>query len=130
MGLLQWLFHFGEVIITTCTHRVSKVDVPRISLCQWCKRSVTAAGGVTPCIFMNNDEVLYHQVLSFSPECWKKVVLQVHTVVGSIYHMPWKYCVVQYYPIGVIHRNEHHLHSTLCRAHFLWMRRTGMLPFI
>ena len=26
-------------------------------------------------------------------------------------------------------RHNHHLHSTLFRVHFLWMRRTGMLPF-
>ena len=37
---------------------------------------------------------------------------------------------VQYYPLNVICHNEHHLHSTLCRAHFLWKRRTGMLAFI
>ena len=44
--------------------------------------------------------------------------------------LPWRYSVVYYYPIIVIRHNEHHLHSTLCRAHFLWTRRTVMLPFI
>ena len=33
-------------------------------------------------------------------------------------------------PIIVVCQNEHHLHSTLCRVHFLWTRRTGMLAFI
>ena len=40
------------------------------------------------------------------------------------------YTVVQYYPINVILHNEHLLHSILSRAHFLWTKRTGMLPFI
>ena len=63
----------------------------------------------------------------FSPEHWMKVVLQECAVVGSIYHLPWRYSVVQYYPINIIYHIEHHLHS---RVHFLWTRRTGMLPFI
>ena len=37
--------------------------------------------------------------------------------------------MVQYYPINIIGHNEY-LHSILCRAHILWTRRTGMLPFI
>ena len=36
--------------------------------------------------------------------------------------------MVQYCTISVIRHNEHHLHSTLCRAHF-WTRRTGISPF-
>ena len=80
---------------------------------------------VTPCIVMKNDGVLYHQVSSFSPERWTKVVVQELAVVGSIYRLPWSYSVVRHYPIYVIRHNEHHLHSTLCRAHFLWTRRTG-----
>ena len=66
----------------------------------------------------------------FSPECWTKVVLQERAVVGSVYRPPWRYSVVQCYPNSVICHNENHLHSTLCRAHFLWMRGTGILPFI
>ena len=41
-----------------------------------------SCSGVTPCIVMKNDGVLYHQVLSFSPEHWTKVVLQEHAAVG------------------------------------------------
>ena len=67
---------------------------------------------------------------SFSPECWTKVVLQEHAVIGSVYHLSWRYSVVIHYPISVICPNEHQLHSTLCRTHFLWARKTGMLPFI
>ena len=39
--------------------------------------------GVTPCIVMKNEWVLYHQVSSFSPEHWTKVVLQERALVGS-----------------------------------------------
>ena len=41
------------------------------------------SSGMTLCIVMKNDGVLYHQVSSFSPECWAKVVLQKRSVVGS-----------------------------------------------
>ena len=71
---------------------------------------------------------LYQQV-SFSPECWTKMVLQDPAVVGSVYSLPCRYSVVQYYPTCVRRNNEHCHHSTLCRAHFLWMRTTGILPF-
>ena len=37
--------------------------------------------------------------------------------------------MVQYYPINVIQHNKHHLHSTLCKAHFIWLWRIGMLSF-
>ena len=79
---------------------------------------------------MKNDRVLYHQVSSFCPERSTKVVLQERAVLDSVYRLPWRYGVVQNYPIIVIRHNEHHLHSTLCRTHFLWTKRTGMLPFI
>ena len=62
-----------------------------------------SSSGVTPCIVMKDDGALYHQVSSFSPECWMKVVLQEHAVVGSVYCLPWRYSMVQYYPIVVIH---------------------------
>ena len=44
--------------------------------------------------------------------------------------MSWRYSMVQYYPIKVICHIEYHLHSTLCRVHFLWTKRTVMLSFI
>ena len=67
---------------------------------------------------------------SFSPERWTKVVLQELATVGDVYPLPWRYSVVQYYPINVLGHNKHRIHSTLCRAHFRWTRRTGMLSFI
>ena len=77
-------------------------------------------------IDMKNDGVSYHQVSSFSPEHWKKVVLQEHAVVGNIYCLPWRYSVVQYYPINVICHNDHHLHRTLFRVHsFDWRFKFG-----
>ena len=71
------------------------------------------SSGVTPCIVMKNDVVLYHQVSSFSPERWTKKVVQESAVIVSVYRLPWRYSVVQYYLIIVIRHNEHHLHSTL-----------------
>ena len=65
---------------------------------------------------MKNDGVLYHQVSSFSRERWTK---EERAIIGSVYHLPWMYSVVQYYPINVIRHNEHRLHITLCRVHFL-----------
>ena len=110
-------------------YRVSIVDVPESPIASG-KEIRDSSSGVSPFIVMKNDGVLYHQVLSFSPERWTKVALQEHAVVGSDYRLPWRYSVVQYYPISAICHIEHHLHSTLCRAHFLWTRITGMLPFI
>ena len=78
---------------------------------------------------MKNDGFLNHQVSSFSPEHWTKVLLQECAVVGRVYHLPWRSSVVEYYPITAIRYNEHHLHSTLYMADFLWTRRTEMLPF-
>ena len=78
---------------------------------------------------MKNDEVLYHQVSSFFPEGRTKEVLQERAVEGGVYCLPWRYNVVQYYPVNVIHDNERH-HRTFCRVHFPWTRRIGMFPFI
>ena len=55
-----------------------------------------SSSGVTPCIVMENGGVLYHQVSSFSPECWTKVLLHERVVVGSVYSLPRMYSVVQY----------------------------------
>ena len=49
------------------------------------------SSGVTPCIVMKNDGVLYHQVSSFSPERWTKKVLQERAVAGSVYRLSWRY---------------------------------------
>jgi hypothetical protein len=88
-----------------------------------------SVSNVTPRIVMKDDGVRCQQVSSLSPECWTKVVLQEIAVVGSIYHLPLRYSMVQYYPMDVICHSEHHLHTTFCRAYLLWMRRAGMLPF-
>ncbi|KAJ4433924.1 hypothetical protein ANN_16238 [Periplaneta americana] len=42
-----------------------------------------SSSGVTPWIFMKNDGVLHHQVSSFSPESWTKVVV-LHAVSENI----------------------------------------------
>ena len=55
------------------------------------------SNGVTPCIVMNNDWVLYDEVSSFSPESWTKVVLQECAVEDSVYRLPYRYSAVQYY---------------------------------
>ena len=111
------------------SYRVSTVDVLEFPIASGTRGS-DSNSSVTPCIVTKNDGVLYHQVSLFSPEHWTKVVLKEWAVVGNVYHLPWRYNAVQYYPINVICHNKHHFHSTLCRAHFLWMRRTGMFPFI
>ena len=54
--------------------------------------------GLTPCIVMKDDEVMYHQVSSFSPELWAKVMLRGCAVVSSVCRQPWRYSVVHYYP--------------------------------
>ena len=69
------------------SYRVSKVDVPKSPLTV-APEVRDSSNGVTPCIVMKNDGVLYHQVSSFSPEGWTKVVLQERAVVGSVYHLP------------------------------------------
>ena len=89
-----------------------------------------SSSNMTPSIVRKNDGVLYHQVSSFSPESWTKMVQQELAVVGSVYRLPWRYSVVQYYLINVIRNSEHHLRSIMRRAHFIWTRRTGMLLFI
>ena len=61
---LQWFFHRNN--------RASMLDVP--------ESPIASSSGVTPCIVMKNDWVLYHQVSSFS-----LVVLQKHAVVDNIY---------------------------------------------
>ena len=104
----QWLFHFGEEIIIAWIH-IGWVRWMFQNLPLPVAQEVRDSSSVTPCIAMKNDGVLYHQVSSFSPECWMKVVLQEHAALGSIYHLPWRYSMVQYYAISVI-----------CRVRFIW----------
>ena len=47
------------------SYRVSTVDVPESPIAS---ADVRDSSGVTPCIVMKNDGVLYHQESSFSPE--------------------------------------------------------------
>ena len=83
-------------------------------------QEVRDSSNVTPCIVMKKC----HRVF---PSDGRKMVLQGRAVVGRVYHLPWRYSVVQYYPVNVIRHNEHHLHNTLCRAQFLWRRRIGVV---
>ena len=67
--LSQWFFHFGEEIIIAWTHiggirwMFQNLPLPAAQ-----KFRGSSSSGVTPCIVMKNDGVLYHQVSSFSPE--------------------------------------------------------------
>jgi len=77
-----------------------------------------------------DDGIRCQQVLSLSPECWTKMITEEIEVVGSVYCLSLRDSAVQYHSINVICHNEHRLHITLCRAHFLWTRGARMLPFI
>ena len=83
-------------------------------------QEVRDSSNVTPCIVMKK---CHRFLLSYG----RKMELQGRAVVGRVYHLPWRYSVVQYYPVNVIRHNEHHLHNTLCRAQFLWRRRIGVV---
>ncbi|KAJ4438032.1 hypothetical protein ANN_13971 [Periplaneta americana] len=49
-----------------------------------------SSSGVTPCIVMKNDGVLYHQVSLFSPERWTKVVvLHYPKIVERRFRQQW-----------------------------------------
>ena len=117
-GPLKWFFHFGDEIIIAWTH---------IGWVRWLFQNLPlpaahavrdSSSGVTTCIVMMNDGIMCHQVSTFCLELWTKVLLQERAVVGSVYRLPWGYSVMQCYPINCMWHNEH-LHSTLCRAHFL-----------
>ena len=126
-GPSHWFFHFCEENVIAWTH---------IRLVQWMFQNLPlpaaqevrdSSSSVTPCTVIKKNGVLLHQEYLFSLHHWTKMALPEHAVVSSL---PWRYSVVQYYSINVICHNEHHLYDTLCRVHFLWPRRTGMLPFI
>ena len=63
----QWFFSHCEEIVITWTH---------IGWIRWMFQNLPllevrdSSSGVTACIVMKNDGVLYHQVSSFSPERW------------------------------------------------------------
>ena len=126
----QWFFHFGKEIVIAWT---------RIGWVQWMFQNLplpvvqevhdSSSSGVTPCIFMKNDGVLYHQVLFFSLST-DKGGAAVMCISRQHFSLPWKYSVVQYFPINIVCHNKHHLHCILCRARFLWTRRTRILPCV
>ena len=126
-GPSQWFFHFGEEIVIVWTRRVSTVDVPESPIANCARGSWQQ---------QRYDSLHCHEdwwdsvppSVVFSKR-WTEVVLQERAVLGSVYRLPWRYSLVQYYPTNVMRHNEHLL-GTLCRSHFLWTRRTGMLPFI
>ena len=89
LAVVLWLWRRDRNCMNS--YRVRTVDVPQPPI----------AGGVILCTVMKNNGVLYHEVSWFSPEHWKKVVLQEPAVVGRVYCLPWRYSVVQYYPINV-----------------------------
>ena len=63
-GLLQWFFHFGEQIVIAgliSGEMFQNLPLPAV-------QKVRDTSDVTTCIVMKNDEVLYHQVSSFSPD--------------------------------------------------------------
>ena len=63
---LQWFFHLTD-FNRMDAYQVSTVDVPESPIASGA-RDLCNSSGVTPCIIMKNDGVLYHQVSSFSPE--------------------------------------------------------------
>ena len=58
------------------------------------------------------------------------MIMEEIAVVGSVYSLSLRDSVVQYHSINVICHNEHRLHITLCRAHFLWTSGARMLASI
>ena len=85
------------------------------------------SSGVSPCIVMKNDGVLYHQMSMFSLELWTKVVLQERAVVGSVYRVPWRFSIT---PLIFIRHTENHLHGTMCRAHYLGRGEPGLFHLL
>ena len=95
-GPSQWFFHFGEEIVIAWTHigwvqwMFQNLSLPAVQEFPWQQQWCDSLhcheewwGYVSP------------SVVVFS-ECWTMVLLQEHAVVGSIYHLPWRYSMVQY----------------------------------
>ena len=51
---------------------------------------------------MKDDGICCQQVLSLSPECWMKMIMEETVVVGSVYCLSLRDSVVQYHSINVI----------------------------
>ena len=111
------------------SYRVSKVDVPE---------SPVVSGTRGPWQQQRCDSLQCHE------EWWGSVppsiVVFSWALDGSGAAGTWsgrqcllsalEFSVVQNCPLNVISHTEQHLHSILCRVHFLCTRRTEMLPFI
>ena len=92
-GPSQWFFHFGEEIVIARTH-IGSVRWLFLNLPLPTAQEVyDNSSGVSPCIVMKNDGVLYHQMSLFSLELWTRVVLQERAVVGSVYCVPWRFSI-------------------------------------
>ena len=127
----QWFFHFGEKIIITWTH------------IQWVWRllpvSPITSGEGDPWQRWQYEPLHCHEgwrdslptsAVTFS---W---VLDEDDYGGNCSSRQRLLSVFEglvwcsYHSINVICHNEHRLHITLCRAHFLWTTGARMLPFI
>ena len=90
--LSQWFLHFGEEIIIAWTHIgcvrwvFQKLQLP-------VAQEVRDNSGMTPCIVMKNDGVLYNQ-MSFSPESmrlWSLHQSERTTERDPVQHKTWTY---------------------------------------
>ena len=67
LGPSQRFFHFGEgIVISWCHIGRSRWMFKNLPLPE--AQEVRGSSGVTPCIVMKNDGVLYHQASSISPQ--------------------------------------------------------------
>ena len=89
----QWFFHFGEEIVITWTH-IGWVRWMYQNLSLPAAQEVRDSSSVIPCIVMKNDEVLYHQLSSFSPESIRLRSLcqsERTTAKNPVQHKRWTY---------------------------------------
>jgi hypothetical protein len=123
----QWFFHFGKEITITWTHIGCVCGMFQYLPLPAVREILESISSMRPCTVMKDDRVHCHLVSSLSPECWMKMITQETAVAGSVYCLS-RFSMVQYHSISVICHNEHRLHITLCRAHFLWIT-ASLLPF-
>ena len=94
-GPSQWFFfHFGKEIVIAWTHIRWVRWMFQILPLPMAQEVRDSSSGVTPCIVMKNDGVLYHQVLSFSPESmWLQSLCQSErtTARNLMQHKRWIY---------------------------------------
>ena len=92
-GPSQWFFHFGKEIVIAWTHigwvrwMFQNLQFPAV-------QEVRDSSGVTACIVMKNDAVLYHQVSSFSSESMRLQSLDQSertTTRDPVQHKRWTY---------------------------------------